>query len=78
MGGARSACELRRAGLVSIEMTDDLLADEKGRRFIERMTVLGRPGLAGEFDGAVIYLAGDESSYVTGQTLAVDGGWTSI
>jgi NAD(P)-dependent dehydrogenase (short-subunit alcohol dehydrogenase family) len=60
------------------EMTDDLFADEKGQAFMSRMTVVGRAGRAGELDGAVVYLASDESSYVTGQTLAVDGGWTSV
>jgi len=39
---------------------------------------MGRPGKAGELDGAVIYFASDASSYTTGQLLTVDGGWTTI
>ena len=37
---------------------------------------MGRLAATEEIANAVRYLAGDEASYVTGQTLVVDGGWT--
>lgn len=47
--------------------------------FIERLTEkvpLGRVGRAEEIAGAVAFLLGDASTFITGQNIAVDGGWT--
>jgi NAD(P)-dependent dehydrogenase (short-subunit alcohol dehydrogenase family) len=43
----------------------------------EALTPLGRMGTEDDFRGVVTWLAGDASSYVTGQVIAVDGGWTA-
>lgn len=65
-------------GFFMSEMTEEMFSDERSMSWLRRKTPAGRPGEVEELYGAVIYLASDASSYVTGQTIAVDGGWTAI
>jgi NAD(P)-dependent dehydrogenase (short-subunit alcohol dehydrogenase family) len=65
-------------GWFESEMTSDMFAEESGHKWVARRAPMGRHGKEGELDGALLYLASDASSYVTGQILAVDGGWTSV
>jgi len=44
---------------------------------VERIP-LGRPGEPHDLDGPIVFLASEASRYVTGQNLAIDGGWTAI
>ena len=60
------------------EMTDEMFADDRSMKWLRRNTPAGRPGKAHELDGALLFLASDASTYVVGQTIAVDGGWTAI
>jgi NAD(P)-dependent dehydrogenase (short-subunit alcohol dehydrogenase family) len=65
-------------GFFESEMTAEMLSGERGRDWIARRTPMRRHGREGELDGALLFLASAASSYVTGQVVCVDGGWTSI
>ena len=67
----------RSPGWFPSELTDKMLADESASGWIRRNTPLGRPGKNGELDGALLLLAGPAGSFITGQNIAVDGGWTA-
>jgi NAD(P)-dependent dehydrogenase (short-subunit alcohol dehydrogenase family) len=56
--------------------TSGWLQDPEQVAWISANNPLGRPPRAEELDGPLLFLAGDASSYVTGQTLYVDGGWS--
>jgi len=58
-------------------MTAPLLEDPSVRAEALRNIALGRLGLPEDLMGAVVFLASDASSLVTGSALRVDGGWTA-
>ena len=63
-------------GLVETQFSSVLVQnDELVRRYTER-AALSRYGEPREVAGAAVWLASDEASFVTGQTIAVDGGYT--
>jgi NAD(P)-dependent dehydrogenase (short-subunit alcohol dehydrogenase family) len=65
-------------GWFPTEMTGEMFADERSLRWMRSHTPMGRAGALAELEGPLLFLASDASSFVTGQTLAVDGGWTSV
>ncbi|HEX2481772.1 MAG TPA: glucose 1-dehydrogenase [Methylomirabilota bacterium] len=64
-------------GPIVTPMTERLLADPATHRRMLSRIPLGRYGESEEVAYAVLYLASDESAFVTGSELVIDGGWTA-
>jgi NAD(P)-dependent dehydrogenase (short-subunit alcohol dehydrogenase family) len=64
-------------GYFPTELTG-FLADPAFAQSVRDHTLLGRVPAHDELDGPLLFLATDASSYMTGQTLVIDGGWTAV
>jgi len=61
-------------GTIRTDMAALLMQDDEARHRILSRTPLGRPGEPEEIASVAVFLASDESSYITGQTIYADGG----
>ncbi len=60
------------------EMTaEGLYGDPQAMQYLRRNCPMGRGGEVDELDGVLLFLAGDASTYLTGVTIPVEGGWTA-
>ena len=64
-------------GFFPTEATEGMEAGKPGGDFVLQNCPMGRFGEPHELDGILLYLASDASTYCTGQTITIDGGWTA-
>ncbi len=65
-------------GVVETPLTAPIKADPEWYRAYSDISALGRWSSPAEQTGAIVYLASDAASFVTGTILFVDGGWTAV
>lgn len=70
-------CNAIAPGLIQTDFSEYFWKDEKYRNHLEQTQPIPRFGQPAEISQAALYLASDEASFVTGQTLVIDGGMTT-
>lgn len=71
-------CNAICPGYFETELTKSVLDTERFQEFAKTHVPMERYGKPGELDAAVVFLASEEASYVTGLIMPVDGGYTCI
>ena len=64
-------------GVIVTDMTKGMLEDPATNKTLLASTPIGRFGQPEDIGNAAVFLALDESSFITGHNLVVDGGWTA-
>jgi glucose 1-dehydrogenase len=59
-------------------LTERTIDDQDYEKVWSRITPLGRPATVKDIASAALFLVSDEARHITGQSLVVDGGWTSV
>lgn len=70
-------CNSVHPGIIATDMTSDMISSEDGSLYWLRRTPLGIIATSRDVSFGVLYLASDESRYVTGSELVIDGGITA-
>ena len=65
-------------GVIATPMTDDLLKDPEVAKSLLGTTIMDRAAQPEEVANAVLFLASDEASFMTGSEMVVDGGYTAL
>ncbi len=59
-------------------LTERTLGDDEYEKTWSRITPLGRPASVADIAHAALFLISDQARHITGQSLIIDGGWTSV
>jgi NAD(P)-dependent dehydrogenase (short-subunit alcohol dehydrogenase family) len=69
-------CNAIAPGVVQTPLTEPIFRDPQRAAAMAARTMVGRNGVAEDFAGVAVFLAGPAARYVTGQTVFVDGGFS--
>jgi len=76
LGGSRIRVNAIAPGLIETKFAQVLVDNDAIRSSIVDRTAAGRVGQPRDISGGAVFLASDESDYITGDVMVIDGGWT--